>query len=47
MVDLNLRRLVIESLAAGILAYGLHIGSEATTDLSGGPLGMIVALSAV
>ena len=47
MVDLNHRRLVVGSMAAGILAYGLYIGIEATTDPSGGPLGVIAALFAV
>jgi len=47
MFDTDRRRLMVESIAVGILVYGLYTGLEATTDLSGGPLGVIAALFAV
>jgi len=50
MVDLNLRRLVVELLAVVILAIGLSMVVETATDLSGGfvTVGIVVfAVSAV
>ena len=47
MVDLNLRRLVVEAIMVGVLAYGISIGVETTTNLSGGPITVIIVIIAV
>lgn len=47
MVDLNLRRLVVGSIAAGVLAYGMYIGLNTATGLSGKSLTMSSLLLAV
>ena len=44
---LDLRRLVVESLAAGAIAYGMSIGVESATHLSGGTVSVIVILFAL
>lgn len=47
IVDFDLRRLVVEAIIAGVLAYGISIGVETTTDLSGGPITVIIVIIAV
>ena len=47
MVDLNLRRLIVELLTVVILAIGLSVAVETATDLSGGLVTVGIAVFAV
>jgi len=47
MVDLDIRRLMVELLAVVILAIGLSIAVEAATDHSGGFVTVGIAVFAV
>jgi len=47
MVDLDLRRLLVEIVATVMLAIGLSIAVETTSDLAGGFLTVGIAVFAV